>query len=111
MAWGSKLATIDYMDLRFSSYILTNSDRLKPSLTLSSELHSDYLRRTIQRIGDFAFLNDGFSVVSRDFLSAYVIHYIIQLWDMRNAAKPISRKLIFPQTIAHLSELAEADQL
>lgn len=72
LGWAGKFATIDYLDLRFSSTTYDRVDRLKPSVSMSTPLHQDYLKRTMQQVSDFGFLQDGVSVASRDFLYAYV---------------------------------------
>lgn len=97
--------------MRISSTFCCDSDRAKPSVVLYSDPPNDFLRRYLNAISEFTFLNDEFTVVSRDYLYVKVPNGGIQVWDMRFPTDSIKKYSVFPSINNKLCALYEDDRL
>lgn len=73
IAYSTKHGEIFYIDMRISSKSLHNADNPKPSIVVGNEAPNNYIRRYLNSISEFAFLNDEYRVVSRDYLDTKVL--------------------------------------
>jgi len=66
IAFSTKNGDINYIDMRATSTDYCNSDQTKPSLVMAPPTPDHFLKRYINVVSDFCFLND-YTVVSRDY--------------------------------------------
>jgi hypothetical protein len=104
MAYTTKNASLHYLDMRYGSKINFNSDNTKSALVVGSKQPTEFLKRYLSVMSDFAFLNDAYQVVTRDYLFAKV-------WDLRKPTECVKRYSVYPSLVSKISELYDEMRL
>jgi hypothetical protein len=104
MAYTTKNASLHYLDMRYQSKTISNLDSTKPTLVIGSKQPPEFMKKYLSIMSDFVFLNDGYQVVTRDYLFAKV-------WDLRKPTECVKRYNIYPSLINKISELYDEMRL
>lgn len=97
VGYSTKTGFLNYVDMR-----CTNST--KPAIVVGGKQQTDFIKRYLNVMSDFAFLPDGNHVLTRDYLNGKV-------WDLRKPTELVKRYSIFPSNINRIEELYDEMRL
>lgn len=85
-------------------HLLVMADSTKPAIVVGGKQQTDFIKRYLNVMSDFAFLPDGNHVLTRDYLNGKV-------WDLRKPTELVKRYSIFPSNINRIEELYDEMRL